>query len=259
MIDNRSIWWWLKWAAWTGEGVTASLALILGLAGALDWGVPYPCSCPSLVAFHFRMTPALFSISITVLIIGTSSRVRERNRLRAQLIREMGSTDNGIALRAVEAIRGEGWLEDGSLIDANLENANLQDVSLVEANLRRAILARARLQGGLLQGLDLREASLDEADLQRARIRVADLQQASLERANLRQAILVAVHLQAASLQEVDLQGARLESVEFDESTILPDGTSWAPETEIGRFTNPEHPDFWRSSDVFSPAHFPAE
>jgi len=38
----------------------------------------------------------------------------------------MGSTDNGIALRAVRELRAHGWLEDESLRGADIIGANLQ-------------------------------------------------------------------------------------------------------------------------------------
>jgi DNA-binding NtrC family response regulator len=35
----------------------------------------------------------------------------------------------------------------------------------------------------------------------------------------------------------------------------LPDGTNWTPDTGMARFTDPEHPEFWRSDDPGSPAY----
>ena len=47
------------------------------------------------------------------------------------------------------------------------------------------------------------------------------------------------------SLQGADLLGANLQGARFDYTT-LPDGTKWIPDTDMTRFTDPDHPDFWR-------------
>jgi hypothetical protein len=58
----------------------------------------------------------------------------------------------------------------------------------------------------------------------------------------------------------VQLIGANLHGVEladaiFDENTVLPDGTLWTPNTDMGRFLYSLHPDFWRSDEYTSPAY----
>jgi hypothetical protein len=58
-----------------------------------------------------------------------------------------------------------------------------------------------------------------------------------------------------ANLKESNLLGVNLEGTRFDETTILPDGTHWIPETDMRRFTDPNHPNFWRSDDPRSPAY----
>jgi len=42
--------------------------------------------------------------------------------------------------------------------------------------------------------------------------------------------------------------GAHLERAKLAEHTTLPDGTRWKPDTDLARFTDPDHPDFWRPS-----------
>lgn len=97
------------------------------------------------------------------------------SKLKQQLIREMGSPDNGIALRAVEELRAQGWLVDGSLKRANLEGANLKGANLANADLTNAILWSANLEdarmthailaGAYLEWTNLKDADLREADL----------------------------------------------------------------------------------------------
>jgi uncharacterized protein YjbI with pentapeptide repeats len=78
----------------------------------------------------------------------------------------------------------------------------------------------------------------------------ANLQGAKLEYANLRKAELEGAHLEGAeldyaNLQGAELAGAHLEDARFEHSTTMPDGARWTPETDVSRFTDPEHPDFW--------------
>jgi hypothetical protein len=72
---------------------------------------------------------------------------------------------------------------------------------------------------------------------------------------NLQGADLTLTNLQGADLRRTNLQGADLEVAQFDENTILPDMTKWTPDTDMKRFTDPKHPQFWRSDDPKSPAY----
>ena len=93
------------------------------------------------------------------------------------------------------------------------------------------------------------------ANLEGADLTHANLDGARLLRANLQGAILSGAILQAAILLEVNLQGAHLDNVRLDEQTMLPDGRQWTHETDMRRFTDPEHPAFWRSDKEWSPAY----
>lgn len=144
--------------------------------------------------------------------------VRATEKLKADLIARLGSRVNEEAIRAAEELARHGWLHDGSLKKESLEVANLQ--------------------GAPLMGAKLQEANLVVANLQGANLMLAKLHGAILLKAN--------------------LQGAILQETELDAKTILPDGTHYAPEqgtAQLARFTDPNHPDFWRSDDPFSPAY----
>ena len=67
------------------------------------------------------------------------------------------------------------------------------------------------------------------------------LRDGSLQGAHLSEAIL-----QEANLWGANLRGANLFEAKFDENTMLPDFTWWSPDTDLTRFTDPKHPDFWR-------------
>lgn len=132
-----------------------------------------------------------------------------------QLVQEMGSKNNNVALRAVNSLREMGHLSDGTLELAKLRGANLEDAKLSYANLRGAFLGWAHLQGALLVGVDLQKA------------------------------ILWSANLQGTNFEKANLEGAVLENAFFDETTILPDGSYWSQETNLAQFTHPHEPDIW--------------
>lgn len=159
---------------------------------------------------------------------------------KSQLIHDMGKGDNDTALRAVEELRAAGWLTDGSLKVANLAGASLMNADLREVDLRGATLYDAHLVLA-----DLRDANLEGANLMGAELQGADLGGANLQW----------VHLQGTKLYLANLQEAALNGARLDEETTLPDGATWTPDIDLDRFTDPEHPDFWRSDEPRSPAY----
>jgi hypothetical protein len=177
--------------------------------------------------FATEMVGAAVTYLLLRLFIGRRER---REAEKADLIAQMGSIERSLAIGAVEELRRHGWLTDGSLRGADLSSANLQGADLSSPNLQGADLRLANLQGADLKG----------ANLQGADLRLAKLQDAILADADLRGADLRWAKLQGASLYRANLQGAA-----FDEHTILPDGIAWTPDTDMARFTNPDHPDFW--------------
>ncbi|MCA9904034.1 MAG: pentapeptide repeat-containing protein, partial [Anaerolineae bacterium] len=82
-------------------------------------------------------------------------------------------------------------------------------------------------------------------DLRGALLVGADLSGAELNSTNLAQAVLI----------NANLADALFVDVTFDASTTLPDGTHWTPDTDLSRFTDPDHPQFWRSDNPVSPAY----
>lgn len=163
-----------------------------------------------------EFTGALILTGLLFLLVTIPGEKRAEYQLKKQLIRNMGSGDNGIALQAVDELRDRGWLFDDSLILAPLINANLQGANLVDANLMGAMLMNA---------------NLDDAYLVCANLEMAWMDRTKLRGANLRGANLTAANLGG----------------EMDETTTLPDGRRWGPDTDIARFTNPNHPDFSHS------------
>jgi Pentapeptide repeats (8 copies) len=160
---------------------------------------------PALWAIHADVyayaAAELASVALAVLVIDGLNARRADEQLKAQLIRELGSRDNPVALRAVRELRAHGWLQNGLLRGASLYKANLAGAALHETDLQRAKLAKANLAGAFLVDADLRSAKLEGAI-----VAGADLRGANLRQADLRGAIL-----EGAILQETDMQGAILD------------------------------------------------
>lgn len=207
----------------------------------------YPPKCVLVAQFnsHSTLYSELWGIAVTVFVLDVLARRREERRVKAQLIREMGSSDNGISRRAVRELRESGALQDGSLKNAFLPFSNLKEADLMWANLEAA-----RLDGALLQKAWLDNAHLYKASLNRANLQGVHLVCANFPRANLSDAVLADAHMDNAELAYANLSGAK-----FNTDTILPDCANWTPDTDMARFTDPSHPDFWRSDDPNSPAY----
>lgn len=148
---------------------------------------------------------------------------------------------------------------------ANLERANLEGANLEQANLEGTKLWVTNLEGAILRDANLQQASLHRANLRRAYLMDANLKEANLEYADLEGAVLLPTTLEGTNLFGANLKGAvlwdtlphraNIPGLAFYESTILPDGTKWKRGTDMTRFTDPYHRNFWRSGDSNSPAY----
>ena len=70
----------------------------------------------------------------------------------------------------------------------------------------------------------------------------------SLFGADLRGANLTLANLMDTNLTRANLQNAVFRMTKFDMDTTLPDGSKWTPDTEMARFTDPKHLNFYRLS-----------
>ena len=161
-----------------------------------------------------------------------------------QLIVQLSSPDTVFALEAARQLQASGWLKDCSLKGRDLSHVYLEGMDLTDADLQATSLFQANLKG----------ADLRNANLEGARLVNADLHGTSLSGAN----------LEEANLGGANLEGAILRSAVFNERTWLPDGkppdhnpitAEWIvyPEsyyqpgvTDMDKYTNPNHPDFWQ-------------
>jgi hypothetical protein len=162
-------------------------------------------------------------------------------------------------LRREDAKRQEGIANQALRIQLALTSRPLTLMDLSGENLRNVNLPRRDLSGAIFNGADLREANLRGATLVRARfvsarlddaiLTRAKLDQAVLEAANLAGALMTSATLRRADLVDAELDGAELYSVdlrcaralgasfdgavtagwkvrglEYDETTVFPDG-----------------------------------
>ncbi len=165
---------------------------------------------------------------------------------KADLILQMGSPNNAFAVEAVRVAGQKGWLFDGTLHEADLIGANLEGVDLIGAHLQGATLFEINLQGAdiaevHMDGADLRFANLQDTFAVFAIFVATDLRQTNLQNADLGEAILLGANLQSANLDNANLDGAS-----------LPDGTKGSEDTDMERFTDPNHPDFETTLDAIN-------
>ncbi|MEO1165641.1 MAG: pentapeptide repeat-containing protein [Chloroflexota bacterium] len=213
--------------------------------------------------FYANVSSELLSIIVTVLVLERLNARRQDEQEKRRLIALLGSNEAVVTKIAIAELRARGWLEDGTLagidlIRANLEGAYLRGADLRKADLRRANFTKADLYHATLSNAGLFRANLTKAklnniDLRNSELKRANLSGANLFGANLRSSILENANLSNTLLWNVNLSNANLKNADltdaiFDE-TILPDKTVWTPDTDMTRFTNPEHPDFWSPED----------
>jgi len=162
--------------------------------------------------YYANLSAELASIAITVLIINSIYKQQEREKEKSDLIVQMRSPDNAIALEAVRKmiIRGWGMGDDKSLFLAMLIGANLKDVYFIKANLINAFLIEANLENANLLGANLWGAALEKANLINSNLQLANLTKAGLYSAN----------LNGANLEEANLSEATLVEAKFLEANL---------------------------------------
>lgn len=155
---------------------------------------------------------------------------------KLELIRMLRNPDNSRVLQALDELREQGWLADGSL--ANLLFCHVQ-------------MHNADLSGADLRGVDFHQAHLQWSDLSDARLDGAKLNRANLEGANLARATLAGVDLFKANLMgATNLTGEQLAAAKRLWGALMPDGGAYD-----GRFNLPGDRDFalWGRVDPDDP------
>ena len=175
---------WQRFTGWLTAPRVA--ALVLGLLGVLIGYAGYKyryCECtdwPNLASgweqlfldFYANVSASLVTITLTVLTIDWLNERRAEQeamqQLKKQLIQDMASQVNQIAVRASEKLRARGWLEDGSLKGVSFGGAGLQGVDLRKADLRETDLHTANMREANLRSAKLEDALYTDEDLVKA-------------------------------------------------------------------------------------------
>ncbi|MCE7980375.1 MAG: pentapeptide repeat-containing protein [Caldilinea sp. CFX5] len=185
--------------------------------------------------FYANLVTELISIAITVLVIDYIFELRNDEREKERILRQMASHSNDFSRDAVRLIREKSWIRDGSLNDRNFSYANLEKALLHQGVLNRVDLSGANLRNALLLdtsliGANLHRANLQEADLTGANLHGANLKSVNLsqtivygtvfDKANLSLADIYDLDLSRSSLEGVNLNSARYENVKWPKGFI---------------------------------------
>ena len=125
--------------------------------------------------FHANIVTELGGIAVTILVVDFFYRKQSLNERRSQLIRELGSTHNVIALRSLSELRAQGWLSDGSLKNAFFEYSDLRDANLSGANLSGSWLYSINLEKSNLHRVNFENVSMLDVNLSNANMAKANL------------------------------------------------------------------------------------
>lgn len=181
---------------WVTIGRVGVFLLAIGIPGGiLNYMLTHPKGVHWLELieeFYANLSWELTGIAVTILLIDRLYQRAAMKREQSQLLHQLHSHDHNIVLQALDLLRINGWLEEGTLVNLNLADANLRS-----ANLRYADLRYVVLRGCDLRNADLRDADLTGADLQHANLRGAQLSGAILTQVNLSHARLAGATLLA--------------------------------------------------------------
>ena len=218
--------------SWTVQRIVAVL-IVVGLVVFVAGVVNKHCTCadwPNLGEtlnnvisdFYANLSVDCLSVAFAILVIDGLNERRVEQDLKAQLIREMGGDNYAIAARAIRELRAHGWIEDGSLKNAELSGAKLKRGDLRSADLQHAYFIHANLQGSELNNSNLREANFVGAKLMGAVMDGASLQKARFERAD-----LLGAYLGLANLEDTDITEQQLANVDRLRGATMPDGSRY--------------------------------
>lgn len=155
--------------------------------------------------FLRSVSPELFGIVITAVLIDAVNEWRQERERKQILIAQLGSERRDVTELAVIELRNREWLYDGSLTKVNIRKANLDNADLFKADLGEVDLTNAKLNGASLEGANLGRAILMGAELVQANLKQARLNGARLDRAVMDGTDLTGAWLKDANLEEVSL------------------------------------------------------
>jgi hypothetical protein len=183
-----------------------------------------------LEGFWVNVATEIVGIVLTIAFIDYYYRQREKKVLLENLVRELGSKDNAVAIAAIGKLSSRGWLQDGSLAGKSFIYANLDNANLILANFENCYFGSASFRNSILHSANFKNANLHNADFRDASLFGANLEGATLQNANFNQ-----TKLRGANLHNTDLSDEQLALANTLRDAIMPDGQIYN-----GRFRLPE-------------------
>lgn len=171
------------------------------------------------------------------------------------------------------------------LIGGTVSHSNCASANFEMCDLTASTLSRTNFANSCFRGATIIHANVDNCDFEEAnfynfnrnlppetpiqvtfgssRFDKCDFRHAWLRHSNFIFCSMKLADLEFADMKftegNIDFTDANLERVKFQAAYLpmstLPDGSVWTEETDLERFTNPKHPDFWRSDNPDSPAY----
>lgn len=169
----------------------------------------------------------LLSIAITVLIIDTLNKKRSEDERKRELILQMGSPSNDFAIEAVRLLDHHNWVKDGSLRKQFFTYANLENVILLAADFSHSTIIESTFKN----------AELEDTTFHGCRFEYCNFENIEFAHINMSDSELIGCFFRNANMSNIHPLNWK--------NTILPDGTIWTPDTDMEKFTNPEHPNFY--------------
>ena len=160
-------------------------------------------------------------------------------------------------------------LSPQDLSQANLSNATLiyvdfHDMYSDSMNLNDSDIRSSNFEGAQLEDFTMARCDASGCNFKNAELLRANLRNTFFHGADFRHTVLIDSDLTGAQFgeyiyywDEPDGDSVTSRPARFDETTILPDKSFYDPAKgleQLERFTDAEHPDYWRSSFERSPA-----
>ncbi|HEX2623312.1 MAG TPA: pentapeptide repeat-containing protein [Phototrophicaceae bacterium] len=113
----------------------------------------------------WNLVPEAMGMSFTLLILDRLNESREERQVREQLVRQLHSYYNPVAMQALEELRVLGYLSDGTLHSQDFRGADWRDGNFYEADLSGCDLRNAKIQKADFVDANLKDAQVSEDQL----------------------------------------------------------------------------------------------
>lgn len=205
---------------WALVAFALGLIIVSFLSAYAGYFSQNPSPLEFLQTWFVGIGPEAAGIAVTIIVIDYLNEKREEERqkyeaeqqelhqrkaLHDQLLREIGSSDNGLAMRAWRELNARELLQENSLVGIFLNRANLSHSSFSDRDMKESSLYDATFQYAEFYRTDLSKANGMHADFEQAKFTAAKLIEAWLSHCNFK----------GASFEKADLSRATLVSSDF--------------------------------------------